>query len=86
MIGRLKSVVVQRRRRASTRAMALPTPTDADYSSFALAATVTGALTFVVFRAIVYFRMQVRSLEFSRDGSELYAFCTCCYAGGSLLA
>lgn len=69
VVGGLKSVVVQRRRRAP-RAMALPAPTEAETQSFLIAAAVTGALSFGVFRAIVYFRMQVRSLELYRDYSE----------------
>lgn len=62
VVGRLKSVVVQRRRRAP-RAMALPPPTDVETTSFLLGSLVTGGLSFGVFRAIVYLRMQVRSLR-----------------------
>ena len=73
VIGGLKSVVVQRRRRAP-RAMAMPQPTDVETTSFLIGSVVTGALSFAVFRAVIYFRMQVRSHEFHLDYSKCHVF------------
>jgi hypothetical protein len=73
VIGGLKSVVVQRRRRAP-RAMAMPQPTDVETTSFLIGSVVTGALSFAVFRAVIYFRMQVRSHEFHLDYSKSHVF------------
>ncbi|KAG0585375.1 hypothetical protein M758_2G006900 [Ceratodon purpureus] len=55
---RVAAPALLRIRRRAPRAMALPAPTEAETQSFLIAVAVTGALSFGVFRAIVYFRMQ----------------------------
>lgn len=68
-LGGLNRFFVQERRPVS---MAMASPPDVDTTTFWLGAAATGALTFGVFRAVVYFNVQVRSPEFYREYSELY--------------
>lgn len=56
--------------------MAMASPSDIDTTSFVLGTVVTGALSFGVFRAVVYFNVQVRSPELYRDYSEFDVICT----------
>lgn len=67
VLGGLNCFVVQRRGRAQgPLAMAMVPPTDIDTTSFVLGVLGTGAVSFGVFRAVVYFNVQVRSPELCR--------------------